>query len=574
MKVLLTMIVAVIVMPGVLAVDSQAAYEMTADSIYNHIAVLAHDSLEGRRVGEAGEMKAAIYISSIFSAAGLEPKGDSATFLQSFVFTKKIEFGQANSLALNGEPLELNSEFVPMRQSASLAFDYSEVVNVGYGITVDSVDGDHDDYAGIDAAGKAVIVTRFTPEPVDSTTPSLDRYASLTSKIATALDHQAAAVFFITPADHDDTLQSGGPVRITPKDIPIVFLRRAALERLGLDIEHPDIGSLRGEVDLFKVRDTGYNVVAYIPAQSDTTVIIGAHYDHLGWGGPGSGSRYLGDEPQVHNGADDNGSGTAALLELARHFGARRREMNYSLLFIGFSGEEFGVLGSGHYARHMTIDSAKVRMMINMDMIGRLAEQEKGLAVMGTGTCPEFKSYLDSLEVPGLKLALKEEGMGPSDHASFYNRGIPVLNFFTGAHKDYHKPEDDVDKIDCTGIVEVASFVSDIISHFDRFDGPLTFQKTKGPAGMSSRGNYSVMLGIMPDFITEVNGLGVDGVTPDKPADRAGILEGDVIIKMGSIKVGDIYDYMNALGKYRQGDTTILLIERQADTLELQVIFE
>ncbi|MBU8932439.1 MAG: M28 family peptidase [candidate division Zixibacteria bacterium] len=554
--------------------SGEAKYEITTDSIYNHIAVLAHDSLEGRRVGYEGEIKAAKYIYNIMSTAGLEPKGDSSTFLQSFIFTKKIEYGEANSLTLNGEQLELKSEFLPMRQSASIVFDFTGIVDVGYGITVDSSEGDYDDYAGVDTEGKAVIVRRFAPETTDSTQPDLDRYSSLTNKISNALDHKAAAVFFVTPPDHDDTLRGGGPVRVSPKEIPIVFLRRAGLERLGLDIDSPDISSLTGEVDIYKIRDTGYNVVGYIPTANDTTVIFGAHYDHLGWGGPGSGSRYLGEEPMIHNGADDNGSGTAALLELARYFADRKREIKYSMLFIAFSGEEFGVLGSSHYARHMTIDSSKVRMMINMDMIGRLAEQDKGLAIMGTGTCPEFKIYLDSLDVTDLKLALKESGMGPSDHASFYNRGIPVLNFFTGAHEDYHKPEDDIEKLDCDGIVRVASLVADITSHFDRFDGPLTFQKTKTPEGMSARSNFSVTLGIMPDFISEVNGLGVDGVSPDRPGERAGLIEGDVIIKMGDIKIGDIYDYMNALGKFRKGDTTSVAVVRLLDTLQMEVIFE
>ena len=550
-----------------------AQYQITSDSIYKHISVLADDSLEGRQVGEPGEWIAAQYIKSIYMDAGLEPLGDSSTYFQSFEFIKMIGMGEKNELSLNGHKLELNEDFSPMRQSASMPFKFDEIINVNYGIVVDSSDGDYDDYAGLDVDGKAILIKRYSPEPKDSTEEYLNRYSSLTSKISMAIEKNAACILFITPEDQDDTLSNAGPARVTPKDIPIIFLRRTALERLGLDINNPEITSISGITDLYKVYDTGYNVVGYLPAKTDTTVILGAHYDHLGWGGEGSGSRYLEKKPMIHNGADDNGSGSSALLELARYYSSYRNELKYSLLFISFSGEEFGILGSGHYARHMTIDSSKVRMMVNMDMIGRLAQQEKGLAIMGTGTCPEFKSYFDSMETGGLTIAFKESGVGPSDHTSFYNQDIPVLYFFTGAHDDYHTPADDVDKIDTEGIVKVTKMVTEIINHFDNYQGELVFQKTKSD-DMGRRSSYSVTLGIMPDFITEVEGLGVDGVSPDRPGDRAGLLKGDVIIRMGSVDIGDIYDYMNTLGKYRKGDSTSLLIIRGNDTLNLEVIFE
>jgi len=567
---LVSSLVLLLVSPALL----KAEYHISSDSIYKHISVLADDSLEGRRVGDPGELKAAQYIKDNFNKAGLKPLGDNDTYLQSFQFIREIGMGENNNLSINGNKLEINEEFKPMRQSASMTFNFDEVINVNYGITVDSVDGDYDDYTGLDVEGKAVLIKRYSPEPKDSTEEYLNRYSSLTSKISIALDNKVGCIFFITPEDQDDTLTSGGPARVTPKDIPIIFLRRAALERLELDINNPELNSAGGATDLFKVYDTGYNIVGYIPAKTDTTVIIGAHYDHLGWGGSGSGSRYLEEEPKIHNGADDNGSGTSALMELARYYSSHSESLNYSLLFIAFSGEEFGILGSGHYARHMTIDSSKVRMMVNMDMIGRLAEQEKGLAIMGTGTCPEFKSYFDSMDTGELTIAYKESGVGPSDHTSFYNQDIPVLYFFTGAHEDYHTPADNIDRLDIDGIVSVSNLVSDIVDHFDNYKGELEFQRTKSPDDMKRRSSYSVTLGIMPDFITEVVGLGVDGVSPDRPGDRAGLLKGDVIIRMGSIDIGDIYDYMNTLGKFRKGDSTTLLIIRADDTLNLDVVFE
>ncbi len=549
-----------------------SSYTISTDTIYKHISVLADDSLEGRQVGESGEWKAAQYISSVFESAGLAPGGDKGTYFQAFEFVKRISLGDKNRLAINGQELELNEEFVPMRQSASTDFAFDHVVHVEYGIKVDEEDGDYNDYEGRDVAGKAVVIKRYAPSSEDSTDIDFEKYSSLTNKIQTALDHEAGGIFFVTPEDRDDTLQAIGPVRVYPKEIPIVFLRRQGLERLGLSLSHPEITSAVGETELIKIRDTGYNVVGSLPTDNDTTIIIGAHYDHLGWGGPIS--RYRGEEKMIHNGADDNGSGTAGLLELARYFSSVTDRTKYSFWFVAFSGEEEGILGSSHYAKSMTVDPGKVRMMVNMDMIGRLKDQEHGLAVFGTGTCLEFQEYFDSLSRGEMKMVFRAPGTGPSDHTAFYNRRIPVLHFFTGAHQDYHTPSDDIDKIDLEGTVKVANLVAKVISDFDRYDGALTFQKTKSPGAGKSRAAYTVTLGIMPDFIAEVKGLRVDAVSVDRPGERAGLLEGDIIIKMGDIDVGDIYDYMNALSKFHKGDSTIIIVERGADTLSLTVVFD
>lgn len=552
--------------------STSSAYELSSDSIYKHISVLAHDSLEGREVGEEGEMIAARYIMSQFQAAGLTPKGDNDSFLNSFGFIKSIDFGEKNRLTLNGVTLELNEEFMPLKKSANIEFNFDQVVAVGYGIKVKEEDGKYDDYEGKEVEGKAVLITRYSPSEDEFPHVNFDKYTSLNDKINMALEHNAAGVFFITPTDQDDTLMGIQPTHLTPKDIPIVFLRRKGLEKAGLDVEQPDIQTLAGEVELLKIRDTGYNVVGFLPGKTDTTVIIGAHFDHLGWGGPGS--LYRGKEKLIHNGADDNASGTAALIELAKYYSDHRDHQKYSLLFIAFSGEEHGLLGSSHYAKNMTIDSSKVRMMVNMDMIGRLADQDDGLAIMGTGTCTAFKEYFDTLDTGELTVAFKESGTGPSDHTAFYNRSIPCLFFFTGAHSDYHKPSDDIETIDAEGIVRVSHLVASIVEHFDEYEGELIFQKTKDENEGKRRSQFSVTLGVMPDYVAEVKGLKIDGTTPDRPGERAGILAGDILIKMGDIDIADIYDYMTALGKFRKGDTCMVVVERGADTLSLQVVFE
>jgi len=550
----------------------RAAYEISADSVYSHIAVLAADSLEGREVGEPGEWKAAQYIISVFQKAGLEPKGDSGTYLQAFEFTKRVDFGPDNRLTINGQPLQIGVDYQPLPHSASIRFDFDTVFDVGYGIITD--DSSHNDYSGRDVAGRAVLIKRYAPRSESDSTAQdtiYDRHMDLISKMATALEHGASGVFFYTPEPEDDAIQGVLATHLTPKDIPIIFLRRAGLQKLGLSLTNPQIISASGMTDLIRVRDTGYNVVGYLPGATDTVQIVGAHYDHIGWGE--SASRYRGEERKIHNGADDNGSGTAALLELARYFSSRRDDLRSSILLIAFSGEEAGTLGSGHYVRNWTVDRAKARLMINMDMIGRLAQQEKGLAILGTGTCPEFKEYFGGQDLGSLKVAFNESGSGPSDHAAFYNDSIPCLFFFTGAHADYHTPEDDLEKIDTDGIVTTADLIVGILEHFDTFEGSLTFQRTKDRDATGGRSGLAVTLGIMPDFVSEVQGLGVDGVSPDKPADRAGMLKGDIIIKIDERAIGDIYDYMNALQRYRKGDACRIQLLRGTDTLTMTVDF-
>ncbi|MBU0984017.1 MAG: M20/M25/M40 family metallo-hydrolase, partial [candidate division Zixibacteria bacterium] len=543
-------------LPMLVAGSCLAQYEISADSLRTHIAVLASDSLEGREVGEAGELKAAAYIQAVFEHAGIAPRGDNGGYLQEFDFIKRIELGPENRLTVNGTDLEPQVDFLPLHQSADTSFSFSSIVDVGYGIITD--DSSHNDYAGLDVAGKPVLIRRHTPPAPEHDTiaadTTFDRFADLNTKILTALQHDAAGVFFITPTDHDDTLMGTGVTRVASKDVPIVFLRRHALEKLSLDLDAPNLQSLVGATDLERVRDTGYNVLGYLPGRSSSTIIIGAHYDHLGWGGPSS--RYTGEEKRIHYGADDNGSGTAALLELARHYRAREETNRHSMLFIAFSGEEAGLLGSSYFVRNWTVNRDSALMMINMDMIGRLQEQEKGLLAMGVGTAQEFADFFEARDTAGLKVTVTQSGAGPSDHAAFYNDSIPVLNFFTGAHEDYHKPSDVAELIDYDGIVKVTDLVTDVISCLDDYTDMLTFVRTKdaGPGGR--RTSLSVTLGVMPDFVSEVKGFRIDGVSPDRPGDRAGLIKGDIIIRLGNVTIDDIYAYMSALGKLRKGDST------------------
>jgi len=308
----------------------------------------------------------------------------------------------------------------------------------------------------------------------------------------------------------------------------------------------------------------GINIVGFYNNMAKNTVIIGAHFDHLGMGGPGSLST---DKNTVHNGADDNGSGVVALLELARQAKDLKKDNNY--LFIAFSGEEKGLYGSKYYAEHPTIDLSNVNYMINMDMVGRMHDNK--LVIHGTGTSPVWNTTITEKNPYKLDLVLKPSGVGPSDHTSFYYQDLPVLHFFTGQHEDYHKPSDDVDKINFDGISLVINYIKYIINEVSS-PKKLVFTKTKVEETKAAK--FKVTLGVMPDYVYTGEGLKIDGVQSDRPAEKAGILRGDILIHMGDIEIKDIYKYMEALSKHQKGDTTKVKVKRGKEILEMDVTFE
>jgi len=305
---------------------------------------------------------------------------------------------------------------------------------------------------------------------------------------------------------------------------------------------------------------TGHNVIGFIDNKAQHIIILGAHFDHLGYNEYG-GSTYRGEKdekPKIHNGADDNASGTAGLLVLSELLSKGEYKKN-NYLFIAFSGEEEGLLGSNYFCKHPTIDLGKVTYMINMDMLGRLDTVKKSFAINGTGTSPTWAKVLPTISIDNLKVKYDESGTGASDHTSFYNVGIPVLHFFTGNHYDYHKPSDDEDKINYNGELDVIKFVYAVIGKLDN-EPKLAFAKTKEDT--SSRVSFKVTLGIMPDYLYEGKGVSVDGVTEGRPAAKCGIKRGDIIVQLGDIKIEDMQVYMKALSKFNKGETTKVQVLR------------
>ena len=315
---------------------------------------------------------------------------------------------------------------------------------------------------------------------------------------------------------------------------------------------------------------TGNNIIGYINNGAKTTIVIGAHYDHLGFGGEGS--LFRGEEKAVHNGADDNASGVAVMLNLASRLKVKNDtakvmdKNNY--LFMSFSGEEMGLLGSNYFSKNPTIDAKSINYMINMDMVGRL-KADSTLAVYGTGTSPMFKQTIKANN-DKFKLVENESGVGPSDHTSFYLIDVPVLHFFTGQHGDYHKPGDDSEKLNYEGMSLISDYIFEIISDLDD-NGELVFRKTKNESEETPR--FKVVLGVVPDYMFDGKGFRIDGISEDMPAQKAKLQRGDIVVKLGDSTITDMMSYMRASSVFEKGDEAAITVKRGTETIETKVKF-
>jgi Zn-dependent M28 family amino/carboxypeptidase len=315
---------------------------------------------------------------------------------------------------------------------------------------------------------------------------------------------------------------------------------------------------------------TGKNVLGYIDNNAETTVVIGAHYDHLGYGGEGS--LYRGGDKAIHNGADDNASGVAVMLNLASKLIVKNEQAEIkdknNYLFMAFSGEEMGLLGSNYFSKNPTVKAESINYMINMDMVGRL-KKDSTLAVYGTGTSPIFKQTIKAHN-DHFKLIENESGVGPSDHTSFYLIDVPVLHFFTGQHEDYHKPSDDSDKLNYEGMAIISEYIYDIISDLND-NGELAFRTTKNESEETPR--FKVGLGVVPDYLFDGKGMRIDGTREDTPAFNAGLKKGDVVLKLGDSTITDMMSYMRALSVFNKGDKAGITVQRGDQTIETEVQF-
>ncbi|HZK08031.1 MAG TPA: M20/M25/M40 family metallo-hydrolase [Bacteroidales bacterium] len=547
---------------------------ISAAEIQEHINFLASDKLKGRQPGTPGDAAAAAYIRDQMSAAGLQLMGEEG--YQNFDLVTDVALGRSNRLSIGIDVYLVEKDFMPLPFTANAALSAAAVF-VGYGFEIKNDSIGWDDYAAADVAGKWAIVLRGAPA-IEGWDGVFQGMIGERMKVLTARDKGAAGVIFVNGAqfDNDDQL-----LRLTydkssaTAGIPVLQLKRSIIDNIMITVadsiavierqiaaqKAPVVYKLPVSVSaMLEVQQkvaTTHNVVGWLegtnPVLKDEFVVIGAHYDHLGMGGPGSGSRAI-DTVAVHNGADDNASGVAGLLELAEYFADRNNRPERSLLFIAFGAEEMGLIGSKYFVENPLIDLSKVMAMINIDMIGRLKD-DRSLSIGGTGTSARSEAILDDLaKTTTLKMQYSKEGYGPSDHASFYGKDIPVFFITTGAHDDYHTPRDRAELINAEGEAEVVAFTADLAVALADDHERLVFVEA-GPKERQRHGyNFKVTLGIMPDFAgTGDDGLRVDAVRPDGPAHTGGLLKGDKIVAIEGKPVGNIYDYMGRLKSLEAG---------------------
>jgi aminopeptidase YwaD len=526
-------------------------------NLKRHITTLASDAYEGRETGTKGEQKAYEYIVKEFKRLKLGAKGTKG-YLQEFAYTAGAKTGPGTQLIINSTIYVADSDFYTLPYSGNGVIT-GYVTKVGYGIY--DPKNKHDDYLGkLNIAKKIFVMETGTPDGNDPHGKFGDW--DLRKKIDVAMQRGAAGVIFINSDTSQTDPSADWNIRISPVTIPIAFAKgRAARALKDSIVTNCTLGA-----DVIKIERMGHNVIGFVDNKSANTVVIGAHYDHLGYGI--TGSLYRG-EPAIHNGADDNASGTAALIELTKFVrAAGLKKSNY--LFIAFSGEEEGLLGSNYFVKHPTIDLQHVTYMINMDMLGRLKE-ENVVIINGTGTSERWKGVIDSSITPGLKMKETDSGVGPSDHTSFYLQNIPVLHFFSGTHNDYHKPTDDENKINYPGEVMIVRTIENILRKLDG-SPKLQFTKTKDE-NSDDAPKFKVTLGVVPDYAFEGEGMRIDGVTEGRPASKAGLLAGDIVIQIGEYKVADMMSYMKALGKFNKGETTKVKVMRGKETKEVDLTF-
>lgn len=519
--------------------------EKVQQGLKKSINYLADDKLEGRRTGTPGEKLAYEYIQEEFKNAGLAPFAGDKTYLQAFDVNDGRQAGSETSFSFAGKVLELKKDFMPYPFSANvknLSFTDKDERVAHYDISrlaEENKDNPHFDL-------KENIV-------------SAAKKAAATGKILFIVQDASAKEDFVFDAkDKTETLS-----------IPVILMRpqenAAGAASASLSSNAAPASSLTVQID--SRHRTGHNVIGYIDNGAKNTIILGAHYDHLGYGEDHN-SLYAGSTPMIHNGADDNASGTAALIELGKWL-KKAGYKNNNYLFVSFSGEELGLYGSKYFTDHPGIDLKTVDYMINMDMIGRLNDSTHGLTIGGYGTSPTWGKIINTKD-SYFKINTDSSGSGPSDHTSFYKKDIPVLFFFTGSHKDYHKPSDDADKINFAGELQVIHYIQNIIAQTDRMD-KLAFTKTREVS--MGKSSFKVSLGIMPDYTYSGVGVMVDGVSDNKPAQKAGIKTGDVLTQLGDFKFTDVESYMGALNKFNKGESTNVKLMRGKEEIILPVTF-
>jgi Tol biopolymer transport system component len=585
-----------------------------ARDLNSHVEYLAADALEGRLSGSEGSRAAADYLAAQLNQAGLKPLGDNGMFFQEFEFNAGVKVVPAENQVRvthgDGAPQSFSPEtdFRPLSFTENNAME-GEVVFAGYGLSVPGRTGEaYDSYAGLDVTNKIVLVLRYVPEGVDQKRRAeLNRYAGLRYKAMLARSHGAKALLVVTgpnspgpgelaPLTMDSVLSGSGIVAAsisgqvadallagTGKDLKTL--------QTALDVENPHAADVRFMLPKVKVelaakvernRKTDRNVIAMVPPARENAgappeyVMIGAHFDHVGRGETG-GFGIKGEEGQIHNGADDNASGVAALLEIAAAFAQERRqnpeEFTRGLIFAFWSGEELGLLGSNHFAAKPTVPLANVTAYVNFDMIGRLRDNK--LTVQGVGSSSVWRRLIEKRNVAaGFSLVLQDDPYLPTDTTSLYPKNIPVLAFFTGSHDNYHRPADDTPTLNYDGLERVTKFARAIALDLVKDPQRPDYIKVERASGGGSRETLRAYLGTIPDYASEIQGVKLTGTRGGSPADKAGLRAGDVIVEFGGQKIANIYDYTYALDAVKIGQAVKIVVQRDGQRVEVTAVPE
>ena len=587
--------------------NDSAAAKASIDRMKADLTYLSSDELEGRGINTDGVNKAAEHIRNEFKKAGLKSGTPDGSYFQPFKYGRTYKVDPTKTrLAVGGRSLQLGKEYMPMATGGSAPFK-GQLVFAGYGITAEG--GQYDDYKGLDVAGKVVLVMRRTPRQDQNDDPVFgegkrDRYASLDSKINNAINHKAAGLLFVSDpftvkSAAEDKLEEtnylgrprgqGFPVAHVTQTTANALLKSSSTTSLAEAASEIDkdlkpraaASQVDGQFEFTPVQLAINNVIGVIEGSgphAHETVVIGAHYDHVGYGN-GFGASLGGSAARgkIHHGADDNGSGTTAMLETARRFAARKTPPSRRLVFMAFCAEEVGLIGSKYYASESPIFPIKDTVaMLNMDMVGRLREGK--LEIAGNKSAVEFEPMLNDLNSK-LHFDMK---MGPaairgdSDHASFSNVGVPVLFFFTGMHPQYHKPTDTVDLINFEGMEKIVELAEGVVEQFSNMTRPQFIAPPRrgfSLLGGGDRPRASVRMGIMPNYNHSGDGVEAEEVSEGSPAEKAGMKAKDVILEIGGEKVKDMEAYMAAMRKFKPGDKTKLKVMRGKDPVTLEVEF-
>jgi Zn-dependent M28 family amino/carboxypeptidase len=582
--------------------------EPSAEKLQKHVSYLASDELDGRRTGTPGANEAARYVAREFERLGIRPAPAtdsrkinvmSARYLQTFPYVGRVELGKSNALSVRGGEtlnLRVGEDWMPLGISPNQTLNLTEVVFAGYGITANELN--HNDYKGTYSKNQVAVIQKGTPDG-DNPHGRFTTAGQLRFKVAAAQSAGVGALLIISSEDDlkTDALANLRYDNAGLAGIPVAVISKQTAEKLA------NAKEVTLAINVVRADVPAHNVVGVIegsdPVLKNEYIVIGAHYDHLGRGGEGSLAPRAG---EIHHGADDNASGTAGVIELARVFSAQRQKLKRTLVFIAFGGEEEGLLGSNYYVNHPLVPLDKTVAMINMDMIGRMKDRK--LVIGGVGTAKEWRQLITQANmsqkmsiaansgapapkgVPivvsangrpimtvdpngAFELTMNEDGYGPSDHSSFYIKQVPVLFFWTGTHSDYHKPSDTFDKINYNDEARILTMVAHIVRDIDDAGHRLTFNTAKAdpPRG----GGFRVYLGTIPNYADSNDGLLLDGIRDDSPAAKAGLKAGDRIVKIGNRDVKNVYDYTYALGEMKAGQEYVVEVMRGGEKLTLKI---